>query len=73
MKLFTNQLTKIQFLLLLAFIVIEIICFVILYISYKPLFLQVYNQSREITKEKTRAITVKFLNYHFIVIFMILN
>ena len=57
MKLFTNQLRKIQFLFLLAFIVIEIICFVILYISYKPLFLQVYNQSREITKEKTRAIT----------------
>ena len=57
MKLFTNQLRKIQFLFLLAFIVIEIICFVILYISYKPLFLQVYNQSREITMEKTRAIT----------------
>ena len=57
MKLFSNKLTKTQFLFLLAFSIIEIICFLILFLSYKPIFSQVFDQSREISIQKTKSIT----------------
>ena len=57
MKLFSNKLTKTQFLFLLSFSIIEIICFFILFLSYKPIFSQVFDQSREISIKKTKSIT----------------
>ena len=57
MKLFSNKLTTIQILFLLAFSIIEVICFLILFISYKPLFSQIFNQSRELSIKKTKNIT----------------
>ena len=57
MKLFSDKLTKAQYLLLFAFCIIEIICFLILYLSYKPFFSKVFAQSREISIEKTKSIT----------------
>ena len=57
MKLYSNKLTIIQYLSLFTFIVIEILCFAFLFITYKPLFIQVYNESREISINKTKTIT----------------
>ena len=57
MKLFSNKLTTIQILFLLAFSIIEVICFLILFASYKPLFSQIFNQSRELSIKKTKNIT----------------
>ena len=57
MKLFSNKLTKIQFLFLIAFSIIEITCFLFIFLSYKSLYSQVFNQSREISIEKTKSIT----------------
>ena len=57
MKLFSNKLTKTQFFFLLAFSIIEIICFFFFFLSYKPIFSQVFDQSREISIQKTKSIT----------------
>ena len=57
MKLFSNKLTKIKILFLIVFSILEVASFFIIYFSYKPLYTQVFNQSKEISIEKTRAIT----------------
>ena len=57
MKLFSEKLTKLKFSLLLAFSVLEIICFIILFISYRPLYLKVFDQAKEASINKTISIT----------------
>ena len=57
MKLFSEKLTKLKFLLFLTFSILEIICFLILFISYKPLYLKVFNQEKKASIEKTDLIT----------------
>ena len=57
MKLFSEKLTKLKFSLILAFSILEIICFIILFISYKPLYLKVFDQAKEASINKTISIT----------------
>ena len=57
MKLFSEKLTKLKCALLLAFSVLEVICFLILFISYRPLYLKAFDQAKEAAIEKTISIT----------------
>ena len=57
MKLFSEILKKYKFLLLFIIIFLEILCFIPLLISYKPIFSKVFEQTIEISKKKTQSIT----------------
>ena len=57
MKLFSEKLTQLKFLLFLTFSILEIICFLILFISYKPLYLRIFEQEKKASIEKTDSIT----------------
>ena len=57
MKLFSEKLNKFKFYLLLSFSILEIICFLILFFTYRPLYIQVFDQAKEASIEKTISIT----------------
>ena len=57
MKLFSEKLTKYKFFFLSVFSIIEITCFILIYISYKPLYIKVFEQTKDIAIEKTLSIT----------------
>ena len=57
MKLFSGKITKYKFILLSVFSLVEIISFIFLFNSYKPLYLKVFEQSLEVAKEKALSIT----------------
>ena len=57
MKLYSEKLKKLKFLLILTFSILELICFLILFISYKPLYLNLFNQEKKASIEKTDSIT----------------
>ena len=57
MKLFSAKLTKYKFLVLLAFCLVEIVCFIILILSYKSPYLKAFDNTKKITIEKTISIT----------------
>ena len=57
MKLFSEILKKYKFLLLFIIIFLEILCFIPLLTSYKPIFSKVFEQTIEISKKKTQSIT----------------
>lgn len=57
MKLFSEKLSRYQCLVLIFFIIIEIICFILLITSYKPLYKRVFDKSKEVSIQKTANIT----------------
>ena len=57
MKLFSEKLIKYKFLVLLIFILVELAGFILLFVSYKSPYLKVFDDSKNISIEKTIAIT----------------
>ena len=60
MKLFSEKLSKYQWLVLIFFIIMEIICFLIIITAYKPLYKRVFDKSKEISIQKTANIIHTF-------------
>ena len=56
MKLFSAQLTKLKFIMLLIFGLIEIIGFIIIFYLYKPIYLKLFEQMKEPSLIKTETI-----------------
>ena len=57
MKLFSEKLMRFKFLVLFIFILVEIAGFILLYASYKSPYLKIFDESKEISIEKTISIT----------------
>ena len=58
MKLFSEKLTKYKFLLLSIFIIVEFSSFILLFISYKSIYLNVFDQTKEVAIEKAKSINL---------------
>ena len=57
MKLFSEQLNKLKYIMLLLFGIIEIICFIMFFILYKPIYLKIFEQMKEASLIKSQSIS----------------
>ena len=62
MELFAEKLTNNKFLILIALGLVEIIGFIILFVSYKSLYLNVFEETKVISLNKTLEIAYSFYN-----------
>ena len=60
MKLFSEQLNKLKYIMLLLFGIIEIFCFIMFFILYKPIYLKIFEQMKESSLVKTISISKNF-------------
>ena len=56
MRLFSEKLKKHKFITLLVFIIMEIICFIVIFIKYKPIYSKIFEEMEEISITKTNSI-----------------
>ena len=56
MKIFSEKLNKLKFIMLLSFCIIEILCFLMFFILYKPIYLKIFEQMSEASIIKTESI-----------------
>ena len=57
MKLFLVSLTKRKFLALISLCILEIISFIVIFIRHKPIYLKIFDQTKEISIGKAINIT----------------
>ena len=57
MKLFSLTLSKHKFIVIITFAILEIISLIVIFIKYKPIYLKIFDQIKEISVEKAINIT----------------